>query len=47
MGKVKPISPQEVDHEILDCIIEAVNTLINKKWGGHSVTIYQGQLPTT
>lgn len=44
MGKVKPISPQEVNHEIPDCIIEAVNMLINKKWDGHSVTIYQDEI---
>jgi hypothetical protein len=44
MGKVKPISTHEVSHEIPDCIIEAVNILINKKWDGYSVTIYQDEI---
>ena len=32
---IKPITPDEIKHEIPDFIIEAVNTLLKKKWDKH------------
>jgi len=34
MGKAKPISPDEINIELPDFVIEAVNSLIKKKYRG-------------
>lgn len=43
-NKVKPISPNEVEHVIPDFIFEAVNRLIREKWNGKSATIKQDEI---
>lgn len=42
--KVKPISPNEVGHEIPDVIIEVVNALIKEKWNGQNSHIFQEEI---
>ena len=42
--KVKPITPDEVAHEIPDVIIEVVNTLIKEKWNGQKAHILQDEI---
>lgn len=39
--KVKPLAPDEVFLEIPDFVIEAVNTLLRKKWDGTKAVILQ------
>lgn len=41
---VKPITPQEVTHEIPDFVINAVNGLIKQKWDGHEAVIKQDEI---
>jgi hypothetical protein len=41
---VNPIKPEEVVHTIPDFIIEAVNTLIKKKWDGKKALIKQDDI---
>ena len=41
---IKPITPDEIKHEIPDFIIEAVNTLIKKKWDGKEAIINQNDI---
>jgi hypothetical protein len=42
--KVKPITPDEVVHEIPDVIIEVVNTLIKENWNGQKSHILQEEI---
>lgn len=42
--KVKPITPDEVVHEIPDVIIEVVNDLIREKWNGQKSHILQEEI---
>ena len=42
--KVKPITPDEVVHEIPDVIIETVNQLIKEKWNGYKAHILQDDI---
>ena len=41
---IKPITPDEIKHEIPDFIIETVNTLIKKKWDGKKALIKQNDI---
>lgn len=41
---IKPITPDEIKHEIPDFIIEAVNTLIKKNWDGKEAIIKQNDI---
>lgn len=41
---IKPITPDEIKHEIPDFIIEAVNTLLKKKWDGKKAIIEQNDI---
>lgn len=38
-GKVKPLSPQEINIELPNFVIEAVNIMIKKKYRGKQFTI--------
>lgn len=42
--KVKPITPDEVVHEIPDVVIEVVNALIKEKWNGQKSHILQEEI---
>lgn len=44
MEKVKPITPDEVVHEIPDVIISVVNKLISEKWDGYKAHILQEEI---
>jgi len=41
---IKPITPDEIKHEIPDFIIEAVKTLLKKKWDGKKAIIEQNDI---